>query len=218
MRVLHTGDRAFTLCMPSDAAAWKAAARLRGAGIAGISDVVAAFDRVAVYYDPLSAGTTPRLIRAVTDALARSAPDNEAVRPAEHQIPVCYASEHAPDLTEVASVAGLSRREVIELHAGGNYRVLAVGFMPGFAYLGGLPEVLHLPRRPSPRARVPAGAVGIGGTYTGIYPSVSPGGWRLIGRTPLSMFDPTVTRPARLNVGDTVRFRPISAAELDAWR
>jgi inhibitor of KinA len=112
----------------------------------------------------------------------------------------------------------MSSGDVIDIHTGGDYLVYMVGFMPGFAYLGGLDERLVTPRRTSPRTAVPAGTVGIGGQQTGVYPLVSPGGWNLIGRTPLKIFDVNRDEPALLATGDRVRFRAISLAEFSAWR
>ena len=133
-------------------------------------------------------------------------------------IPVSYDGELGPDLGEVAARAGLTPEQVVALHTSGNYFVQAIGFAPGFAYLGGLPEKLHTPRRATPRTQVPAGAVGIGGALTGVYPLVTPGGWNLIGRTPLKMFDPSRAEPALVRAGDRVRFRAITAEEFAAWK
>ncbi len=132
------------------------------------------------------------------------------------EIAVCYHAEFAPDLEEVARHAGLSAEQIIRRHSGADYTVACVGFLPGFAYLAGLPESLATPRRAEPRKEVPAGAVGIGGGQTGIYPLRSPGGWNLIGRTPQRMFDPEATPPALLQAGDRVRFRAITREEFDA--
>jgi KipI family sensor histidine kinase inhibitor len=129
------------------------------------------------------------------------------------EIPVCYGSGFGPDLADVAGHTHLSREDVIRIHSSTEYFVYFLGFSPGFPYLGELPEALHAPRLPSPRTRVPAGSVAIGGTQTGVYPLESPGGWRIIGRTPLALFDARKARPALLSMGDLVRFRPISEEE-----
>jgi inhibitor of KinA len=131
-------------------------------------------------------------------------------------IPVCYDLEFGPDLQEVANHARISTREVIQLHFSATYRVHFLGFTPGFAYLGGLPEALHVPRLATPRKHVPAGTVAIAGSQAGVYPVDSPGGWRLIGRTPLRIFDPNATRPTRLELGDLVKFSAIDRATFDA--
>jgi KipI family sensor histidine kinase inhibitor len=127
-------------------------------------------------------------------------------------IPVCYDIEFAPDLQEVANLAKIPAHEVIRLLSSVTYRVHFLGFTPGFAYLGGLPETLHAPRLATPRKHVPAGSVAIAGTQAGIYPVDSPGGWRLIGRTPVRIFDPGATQPTRLKPGDRVEFSAIDRA------
>lgn len=123
-------------------------------------------------------------------------------------IPVVYGGAEGPDLPRVAEHSGLSQKQVVELHASVDYLVWFIGFQPGFPYLGGLPEPLHTPRRAEPRVQVPAGSIGIGGEQTGIYPLSTPGGWQLIGRTALTLFDPARAEPALLRAGDVVRFVP----------
>jgi len=130
-------------------------------------------------------------------------------------IPVCYDTEFGLDLADVAKHNSLTADEVIRLHTESDYLVYFLGFSPGFAYLGGLPPKLRTPRLTTPRTGVPAGSVGIAGDQTGVYPVDSPGGWRLIGRTPLRMFDPSATPPTRLQAGDQVRFASISRAEFE---
>jgi inhibitor of KinA len=127
-------------------------------------------------------------------------------------VPVCYDVEFGPDLPDLAAHSGLSPEEVIQMHSSATYLVYFLGFSPGFAYMGGLPEKLHMPRLATPRARVAAGTVGIAGSQTGVYPVGSAGGWRLIGRTPWRMFDPQTDPPTRLQPGDRVRFTPIDRA------
>lgn len=124
-------------------------------------------------------------------------------------IPVCYDIEFGADLLDVAQHTGLSLDEVVRQHSSPTYLVHFLGFSPGFVYLGGLPEVLHVPRLSTPRPSIVAGSVGIAGSQTGIYPVDSPGGWRLIGRTPVRMFDPEATPPTRLQPGDRIKFSPI---------
>jgi KipI family sensor histidine kinase inhibitor len=125
-----------------------------------------------------------------------------------HEIPVAYGGESGPDLQAVAEAAGITVRQAIELHAGAEYRVLFLGFQPGFAYLEGTPKDLHAERKATPRLRIPAGSVALGSGYTGIYPGESPGGWHLIGRTGEWLFDPSRCPPARFAPGDRVRFVP----------
>ncbi|MDU6818992.1 5-oxoprolinase subunit PxpB [Leclercia adecarboxylata] len=136
--------------------------------------------------------------------------ESEALEPESRNIdiPVVYGTAAGPDLGEVARHAGLTEKQVVELHASVDYVVWFLGFQPGFPYLGGLPEQLATPRRDEPRLLVPAGSVGIGGAQTGIYPLATPGGWQLIGHTPLPLFDPNRDEPVLLRPGDTVRFIP----------
>jgi allophanate hydrolase subunit 1 len=128
-------------------------------------------------------------------------------------IPVCYGGEFGPDLDEVAELCGLTAVEVVALHAGGEYLAYMIGFAPGFPYLGGLPDQLVVPRKAAPRLHVPAGSVGLAGKQTGVYPQDSPGGWQIIGRTPIRLFTPERTPPTLLQAGDVVRFRAISCEE-----
>ena len=134
----------------------------------------------------------------------------------ELKIPTCYGGEFGPDLNAVASLHGLTPAQAIELHASVTYTVYFLGFVPGFAYLGELPDALATPRLDSPRRSTPPGSVGIAGNQTGVYPFSTPGGWRLIGRTPVAMFRPDRKAISFLAIGDRVRFTPISAAQFAA--
>ncbi len=185
---------------------------------AGVVDVVPAFASVTVFYDPTRIGSYAQLCAAIEARAARAEAGVLTQESRRVEIPVCYGGEFGPDLAEVATRAGLSVQAVVALHSGGNFLVHAVGFAPGFAYLGGLPEKIQTPRRPTPRTNVPAGTVGIGGEQTGVYPLVTPGGWNLIGRTPLKMFDATRAEPALLRVGDHVKFQAISREGFTAWK
>ncbi|MGH9740942.1 MAG: 5-oxoprolinase subunit PxpB [Candidatus Acidiferrum sp.] len=129
------------------------------------------------------------------------------------EIPVCYGGDHGPDLNDVAKLRGLTPEKVIALHGSQTFIVYFLGFVPGFAYLGKLPEELATPRLATPRRSVPAGSVGIAGSQTGVYPISTPGGWRLLGRTPLSMFRPQRSEMSLLSIGDRVRFVPISSQQ-----
>jgi inhibitor of KinA len=190
---------------------------------AGMVDQVPAFASVAVHYNPASVpGSSPaspygRMVAMLERALSELR-IHELPAPRTVEIPVCYGGELGPDLHDVARAHDLAPDEVVRIHAAGDYLVYMVGFMPGFAYLGGLSERIATPRRSSPRTAVPQGAVGIGGQQTGVYPMESPGGWNLIGRTPLRIFDSARDEPALLATGDRVRFRPITHAEFAAWR
>jgi KipI family sensor histidine kinase inhibitor len=127
------------------------------------------------------------------------------------EIPVCYGAEYGPDLSDVAAIHGITPAQVIELHTSTTYLVYFLGFAPGFAYLGQLPEALVTPRLAAPRKRVPGGSVGIAGNQTGVYPFATPGGWRLLGRTPMAMFQTDRHGLSLMSIGDRVRFMPISA-------
>lgn len=168
-----------------------------------VLEVVPGMNNLTLVFDPLSADydALAGQLKAAWDALSDApAPGREVL------IPVQYGGEFGPDLEAVADHTGLSAREVVERHANGEYVVFFLGFQPGFAYMGGLEAALHAPRRASPRLEVPAGSVGIGGEQTGIYPATSPGGWQLIGRTELPLFDPVRRPPTLLQPGDRVRF------------
>jgi len=136
--------------------------------------------------------------------------------PRQVEIPVCYGGEHGPDLLEVSGLHKMTPEQVVELHSSRTYVVYFLGFVPGFAYLGELPEALVTPRLATPRRRVPAGSVGIAGNQTGVYPFATPGGWRLLGRTPVQMFRPDRNELSLLSIGDRVRFTPISAEKFKA--
>ncbi len=174
----------------------------------GVVETVPTFRSLLVHYDPLTISRA-ELERVIAGLLERDAVAMEARR--LWRVPVCYEGELAPDLAEVALLTGLAAEEVAALHRGTLYHVYMLGFLPGFPYLGDLPEALHLPRRADPRLRVPAGSIAIATSLSAIYPYESPGGWHLIGATPLRFFDPARSPPALLAPGDAVRFEPIAA-------
>lgn len=209
---------------------------LEAAKIPGIIEVAPAYTTVSVFYDPILAidggaaaenivGWFEQRIRAALKSvearpLTRTTADLGAAADSRHynktiQIPVCYEQEFGLDLEEVARRAGIEPKEVVDLHCGGDYRVHCLGFTGGFAFLGGLPKKLATPRRNVPRKEIPAGSVAIGGKQTGIYPIKSPGGWNVIGRTPLKLFDPNKNPPTFLQAGDRVRFRAITREEFE---
>lgn len=162
------------------------------------------FDPLILNHDELQSRLIPYLGRLEQEQLPN---------PRQVEIPVCYGGEFGPDLRDVAEMHGKTPAEVVELHASQIYIVCFLGFAPGFAYLGGLPDALASPRLETPRAKVPQGSVGIGGNQTGVYPLPTPGGWRLIGRTPMAMFRRDRTPASLLQIGDRVRFRAISQKE-----
>ena len=185
----------------------------------GLVEYVPAFTTVTVYYDPwlISQKGVLNPYTKVTGFLQRMLP-NVAGKANQHEtrlieIPVLYGGEYGPDLPFVAAHNRLREEEVIALHSNQNYLVYMIGFVPGFPYLGGLDPRIAAPRHESPRPAVPAGAVGIGGNQTGIYPLPTPGGWQLIGRTPIRLFNPDNASPSLLQAGDLVRFIAITEEE-----
>lgn len=180
-----------------------------------IDDIIPSARSLLVLIDPLRVepDQAESFLRAVTASPRPTAHPIDP--PREIIIPVCYDPALAPDLEPVAARLALTPGELAALHAGADYTVECLGFSPGFAYLLGLPDPLHLPRRDTPRPRVPAGSVAIAGERSGVYPQSTPGGWHLIGRTPMTLFDPARDRPAVLSVADSVRFRPITRREFD---
>lgn len=173
----------------------------------GVVDLSPAYASILLRFDP-RATDHERLAEQVWRLLPRL---DSARMPAGRvvEIPVCYGGEFGPDLEEVARFAAIPAHEVIALHAGQTYDVFFLGFSPGFAYLGVVPDLIACPRLDQPRRHVPAGSVGIAGRQTGVYPHATPGGWRIVGRTPLVMFDPGDEPMSRLRIADRVRFLPI---------
>lgn len=184
---------------------------LKAEPIPGLIELVPALGTLAVYYRPDICGFREwreRLLPLLNRLSVTEAPPANRL-----SIPVCYGGEFGPDLPCVAESAGLSEQEVIRLHSGAEYVVGMIGFVPGFPYLVGLPHALATPRRTEPRVSVPPGSIGIGGNQTGIYPVSVPGGWRLIGRTPVRLFRPEERPPSLLSPGDIVRFIPIERGQ-----
>lgn len=211
MHITALGDLAWRLTVGNEvgdatlARVLAVAKAIREAQLGGVREVVAAFTTVVVHVEP--AADASRVRERVLEVLAGGVAEGGGAVPGrERVIEVVYGGTDGPDIELVAAARGLTPAEVIRLHTGAAYRVHAIGFAPGFPYLAGLAEALHTPRRDTPRTRVPAGSVGIGGAQTGVYPSAGPGGWQLIGRTAQRLFDPHQQPPAWLQTGDTVRF------------
>ena len=197
------GEASLLVELGSAASAQALAASLRAAPIEGIVGAVPGLRSLLVDLDPLAEATE----RATTELQGRL--DSAAAAPhvgRVRTIPVAYGGKDGPDLADVAALSGLSEQDVIALHVATELRVLFLGFAPGFAYLGDLPEPLRVPRLATPRIRTPAGSVAIAGPMSGIYPADLPGGWRVIGRTSIALFDPHGDPPAFLGPGDRVRF------------
>ena len=188
---------------------------LRRAPLDGVTETVPTFRSLLVHYDPLRRGHDD-IVGALQEVVA-------GLEPAEGQgrhvtIPACYEGALAPDLAEVAALTGLTQDEVVRLHAATKYQVFMLGFLPGFPYMGVLPERLRLPRLTTPRLRVPPRSLAIATAMTAIYPLGSPGGWRLIGSVPVELFDIGADPPALLRAGDRVRFRPVDRRTFDDLR
>ena len=182
--------------------------------VAGIRNLHPAYCSVLVKFDPLKR-QHEELEKTLQKYLARL-DDVTLPEPRQVEIPVCYGGEYGPDLNEVSAMHAMTTQQVVDLHSSANYIVYFLGFVPGFAYLGELPEALATPRLPTPRRIVPPGSVGIAGSQTGVYPVATPGGWRLLGRTPISMFRPEQNGLSLLSIGDRVRFSPISPKQFAA--
>lgn len=179
--------------------------------IKGIVETVPTFRSLLIYYDPLiiSYKKLCDCIRSASETKGDIEYDSRRIV----EIPVCYGGQYGEDLAAVAEHVGMSEEEVIKLHSGMDYLIYMLGFLPGFPYLGGMDPRLSTPRLSNPRTSIPAGSVGIGGEQTGVYPIASPGGWRLIGRTPLKLYDSEREKPTLYQAGDYIHFRPIAEEE-----
>ena len=220
VRIVPAGDSALIVEFDDridpaiNAEAIALAEAVQAAGYRGVRDVVPTFRSVAIYFDPLIVDYEALI--AHIESTGRSVHRPRETSPVL-RIPVCYGGEFGVDLADVAGFASASEAEVVRLHCSATYRVFMLGFVAGFAYLGTVDERIAMPRHATPRVRVPAGSVGIAGIQTGIYPAETPGGWRLIGRTPLKPFDLRRAEPFLMKAGDAVQFYPIRRTEYDAW-
>jgi len=220
-RIVAAGDSAIVVEFEAridpaiNALAIALAEALQATEVAGVRDVVPTYRSVAIHFDPLRTdidALTGQIDRAVATAGSSPVTSRSPIR-----IPVCYGSEFGPDLPAVAAYAGCSEQAVVLAHTETTYRVFMLGFVPGFAYLGIVDQRIAMPRHAVPRVRVPARSVAIAGVQTGIYPSETPGGWQLIGRTPLPPFDPDRPEPFLMKAGDAVQFYAIERAAYDRW-
>ena len=224
MALIDVGDRAVAVTVEAEdagsrmAAVRGLAAAVRQALLPGVTDVVPSPGRVTIVYDPLRIAGHAALRRGVEGIIAWAAGVAATGEAERHEIPVCYGGDVGPDLDEVCKAHAIEVERFVALHTAADYLVEAIGFLPGFGYLAGLPAALATPRLATPRRVVPAGSVGIGGGQTGAYPFASPGGWNLVGNTPASLFDATRPRPALLAVGDHVRFVAIDRGDFDRRR
>jgi KipI family sensor histidine kinase inhibitor len=208
MRVVDSSDRSLLLVFDDriSLAAHGDVLRLTPLlqSVRGVTNVHPAYASILIDFDPLKTRRFD-LERIAADLFAQTAAA-PLPEPRTVEIPVAYGGEFGPDLEAVAELTGHTPDEVVSLHSSADYLVYFLGFSPGFPYLGGMPESIAAPRLETPRQRVPAGSVAIGGRQTGVYPITSPGGWRIIGRTPLRLFDPAADPPVLLQMGDHVRF------------
>jgi KipI family sensor histidine kinase inhibitor len=177
----------------------------------GVEAVVPAYRSLSIIYDPLA--TTPARLAEILHALEADSRAAEIAKAKVIPIPVCYGGEFGPDIGVVMEHTGLREDEIVAVHAFVDYPIYMIGFTPGFCYLGGLDRRLQTPRRKTPRTNLPAGSVGIAESQTGMYPIDSPGGWQIIGRTPLRLFAPARENPFLYEAGDRIRFVPIAEAE-----
>jgi KipI family sensor histidine kinase inhibitor len=205
--IVYFGDR---VTVRAHQAVRKLLRLLEAEPIVGVQNLHPAYCSVLVDFDALK-WTHKELERTLRRHLRRL-DEIKLPEPREVEIPACYGGQFGPDLDEVARLHGITPARVIQLHASVTYIVYFLGFVPGFAYLGALPKELETPRLASPRRSTPPGSVGIAGNQTAVYPFPTPGGWQLIGRTPLAMFRPKRSNMSLLNIGDRVRFTPISPA------
>ncbi|MBQ1907665.1 MAG: 5-oxoprolinase subunit PxpB [Firmicutes bacterium] len=194
---------------PAGAANWDAKRFPRA--LSAVTETVPTYRSLMVHYDPCAAGFSE--MKEALEAIVPAGGGQAGGKRRILVVPVLYGGEEGPDLQNVCEHSGLSEEEVIAIHSGRDYRVYMLGFTPGFPYLGGMDERIATPRLAHPRTLIPAGSVGIAGAQTGIYPTASPGGWQLIGRTPLKLYDPGREVPILAGAGDYIRFRPVSAAE-----
>jgi KipI family sensor histidine kinase inhibitor len=178
---------------------------------AGIIEIIPTYRSLLIVYDPLQ--TTPTRLKKTLISLEERLPGIEIPPPGTVEIPVCYGGEFGPDIEFVAESHEITVDEVIRLHTEPEYPIYMIGFTPGFPFLGGLPQALHTPRLETPRTLVPEGSVGIANNQTGIYPVASPGGWQLIGRTPVKLFAPERPDPFLYQAGDCIKFKTISPEE-----
>lgn len=187
------------------------AGKLKNENIPGIREMIPTFRSLLIQYDPsvLNHMTLRKTILRLEKETVQSAHTGKRIL----EIPCCYGSHFGPDLADMEKYTGLSREEIIERHSSVDYKVYMLGFLPGFVYLGGLDPKLEMPRLATPRVKIPQGAVGIGGSQTGVYPLESPGGWRLIGSTPVDFYDPCREEPVLCRAGDSIRFVPITSCD-----
>lgn len=191
--------------------------------IPGMVEYIPAYTTITIFYNAMdvlgnSAGKNVfDIVQDQIEEMISQLPENPKTDSKVVEIPVCYGGEFGPDLEIVAHHNNLSEQEVTDIHVKGDYMVYMIGFAPGFPFIGGMSEKIATPRKGSPRLKIPSGSVGIAGSQTGVYPIETPGGWQLIGRTPVKMFRPNEDVPILLKAGDSIRFFPISEEAYNNW-
>lgn len=222
MRIMPEGDRALVVDFGEyidetvNDSVNRLARKIQEHHLDGIQEMIPTFRSLLILFDPER--TSMRRVRTEIERLDISASESESKERRILRIPCCYGGKYGEDLKDMEQVTGLSREEIISIHSGTDYRVYMLGFLPGFAYLGGLDERIAAPRLKTPRLSIPAGSVAIGGNQTGVYPIDSPGGWRIIGSTPIAFYDPSKENPILCKAGDYIRFVPIREDEYDEIR
>lgn len=214
---LQNGDTAITVCFENEISkevnrnVTSFTSAVEEKRIKGVIELIPAFNSVTVLYD--STVTSSRLLKMRLESIIRNMGSASLSKPTLYKIPVCYDDEFSPDMKNVEAHTGLEREEIIALHSSADYLIYMLGFLPGFAYLGEMDKRLATPRLDSPRVEIARGSVGIGGEQTGIYPVASPGGWQLIGKTPVLVYDKNRQEPILYKSGDYIRFIPITRQE-----
>ena len=222
MRIMPEGDRALVVDFGEyiDEAVNDAvnalAGKIRKHQFEGVEEMIPTFRSLLILFDPKR--TSMRALREGIEKLDLTSSAEEKKKKRILRIPCCYGGKYGEDLIDMEKVTGLSREEIVKIHSGTDYRVYMLGFLPGFAYLGGLDERIAAPRLKTPRLSIPAGSVAIGGNQTGVYPIASPGGWRIIGSTPIEFYNPNREEPILCRAGDYIRFVPIGEDEYDEIR
>ncbi|WP_462333012.1 5-oxoprolinase subunit PxpB [Schwartzia sp. (in: firmicutes)] len=222
MRIMPEGDRALVVDFGEyidetvNDSVNRLARKIQEHHLDGIQEMIPTFRSLLILFDPER--TSMRRVRSEIERLDITASESESKERRILRIPCCYGGKYGEDLKDMEQVTGLSREEIISIHSGTDYCVYMLGFLPGFAYLGGLDERIAAPRLKTPRLSIPAGSVAIGGNQTGVYPIDSPGGWRIIGSTPIAFYDPSKENPILCKAGDYIRFVPIREDEYDEIR
>lgn len=217
MRLLPAGDRALaaefgdTIDPEINNRVHALAHRIKAESVPGILELVPTFRSLLIHYDPEQISFRT-LCNKVTELEKNAGTSEVSARRVLH-IPCCYGSHFGPDLKDMEKLTGLTRDEIISVHSSTDYKVYMLGFLPGFVYLGGLDKRIEAPRLSTPRVKIPKGSVGIGGSQTGVYPLDSPGGWRLIGSTPLEFYKADREEPVLCRAGDYIRFEPVSSSD-----